>query len=192
VEGDQPDIGTVTPIQGGTQLQIDVDEDASGTASFTYRADDGRGGQDTATVTLEVRGDDENEPPQPAEQAITKMQVRSGEEVSLNILPYWEDPDGDAFYLADATVEPEDIVSFSANELITFYDSGLSFTSTPVQIAIFVEHRQSGEGAPEIEAISYSDLDPIPPPDHASIVAGRSTTINPLPNDINPNVVQRE
>src|SRR5699024_5620563 len=67
VEGDQPDIGTVTPIQGGTQLQIDVDEDASGTASFTYRADDGRGGQDTATVTLEVRGDDENEPPQPAE-----------------------------------------------------------------------------------------------------------------------------
>src|SRR5690625_1108250 len=32
VEGDQPDIGTVTPIQGGTQLQIDVDEDASGPA----------------------------------------------------------------------------------------------------------------------------------------------------------------
>src|SRR5690625_6952168 len=87
---------------------------------FFFQAEDGiRDGHVTGVqtcalpISLEVRGDDENEPPQPAEQAITKMQVRSGEEVSLNILPYWEDPDGDAFYLADATVEPEDIVSRS-------------------------------------------------------------------------------
>ena len=192
VEGDQPDIGTVTPIQGGTQLQIDVDEDASGTASFTYRADDGRAGQDTATVTLEVRGDDENEPPQPAEQAITKMQVRSGEEVSLNILPYWEDPDGDAFYLADATVEPEDIVSFRADGLITFDDAGLTTGTKQVQLTFRDEHGQTGEGVLEIEAVTDSDLEPITTADHASIVAGRSTTINPLANDINPNGGQLE
>src|SRR5699024_8438552 len=40
LEGDQPGIGTVTPIQDGTQMQVEVDEDASGSASFTYRADD--------------------------------------------------------------------------------------------------------------------------------------------------------
>src|SRR5690625_5784976 len=81
---------------------------------FFFQAEDGiRDGHVTGVqtcalpISLEVRGDDENEPPQPAEQAITKMQVRSGEEVSLNILPYWEDPDGDAFYLADATRSEE-------------------------------------------------------------------------------------
>src|SRR5699024_10060456 len=85
VQGDQPGIGSVTPIRGGTQLQIEVDEDAAGTASFTYQADDGRGGKDTATVNLEVRADGENSPPEQAEQTITKVQVRSGEEVSFNI-----------------------------------------------------------------------------------------------------------
>lgn len=187
VQGDQPSIGTVTPIQGGTQLQIDVDEDASGTTSFTYLADDGRGGQDTATVTLDVRGEEENSPPQPAEQAITKVQVRSGEEVSLNILPYWEDPDGDAFYLADATVEPEDIVSFRADGLVTFDDAGLTTGTKEVQLTFRDEHGQTGEGTLEIEAVDESDLEPITTSDHASIVAGRSTTIKPLANDINPN-----
>src|SRR5690625_7688905 len=120
------------------------------------------------------------------------MQVRSGEEVSLNILPYWEDPDGDAFYLADATVEPEDIVSFRADGLITFDDAGLTTGTKQVQLTFRDEHGQTGEGVLEIEAVTDSDLEPITTADHASIVAGRSTTINPLANDINPNGGQLE
>src|SRR5690625_5958282 len=110
---------------------------------FFFQAEDGiRDGHVTGVqtcalpISLEVRGDDENEPPQPAEQAITKMQVRSGEEVSLNILPYWEDPDGDAFYLADATVEPEDIVSFRADGLLTFDDAGLTTGTKQVTLTL--------------------------------------------------------
>ena len=46
---------------------------------------------------------------------MTKVQVRSGQEISFNILPYWEDPDGDAFYRAQVReyvtldTTPEDI-----------------------------------------------------------------------------------
>lgn len=187
VQGDQPGIGSVSPIRGGTQLQIEVDEDASGTASFTYQADDGRGGKDTATVNLEVRADGENSPPEQAEQTITKVQVRSGEEVSFNILPYWEDPDGDAFYLANAVVEPEDLVTFRPDGLITFNDAGLSPGTKQVTLTFRDENGDTGEGIVEIESVTDSDLAPITTADHASVVAGRSTTIKPLVNDLNPN-----
>ena len=187
VDGDQPSIGTVTPIRGGTQLQIDVDEDASGTATFVYEADDGRGGTDTATVTLEVRAEGENSGPRPAEDRVTKVQVRSGQEVSFNILPYWEDPDGDAFYLANATVAPEDLVTFRPDGLITFNDAGLASGTKQVQLTFRDEHGQTGEGIVEIESVTESDLTPITTADHATIVAGRNTTIKPLLNDLNPN-----
>ncbi|MDN5893202.1 MAG: Ig-like domain-containing protein [Nocardioides sp.] len=187
VQGDQPSIGTVTPIRGGTQLQIEVAEDATGTATFTYQADDGRGGKDTAVVDLEVRADGENSPPEPGQKSITKVQVRSGEEISFNILPYWQDPDGDAFYLANATVPPEDLVTFRPDGLITFNDAGLSPGTKQVQLTFRDENGDTGEGVVEIESVTESDLAPITTADHASVVAGRSTTIKPLVNDLNPN-----
>src|SRR5699024_4621565 len=178
---------SVTPIRGGTQLQIEVDEDAAGTASFTYQADDGRGGKDTATVNLEVRADGENSPPEQAEQTITKVQVRSGEEVSFNILPYWEDPDVDAFYLANAVVEPEDLVTFRPDGLLTFNDAGLSPATKQVTLTSRDQNSDTGQGIAEIESVTDSDLAPITTADHASVVAGRSPTIKPLVNDLNPN-----
>jgi len=187
VEGKQPGIGEVTPIRGGTQLQIKVDPDASGNATFTYQADDGRGGTDTAEVTLEVRGESENSPPAPAEETTTKVQVRSGEEISFNIQPYWEDPDGDAFYLANATVQPEDLVTFRPDGLITFNDAGLSPGTKQVQLTFRDENGLAGEGVVEIESVTDSDLAPITTADHASVVAGHSAVVKPLANDLNPN-----
>lgn len=187
VEGEQPGIGTVTPIRGGTQLQIQVDEDASGSATFTYQANDGRGGTDTATVTLDVRADGDNEGPRPADEMITKVQVRSGEEISFNISPYWEDPDGDAFYLANATVPPEDLVTFRPDGLVTFNDAGLAPGTKQIEVSFRDEHGKQGEGTVEIESVTETDLAPITTADHATIVAGRTTTIKPLLNDLNPN-----
>jgi hypothetical protein len=192
LQGEQPPIGTVTPIQGGTQLQIVVDEDATGSASFTYQADDGRGGTDTATVSLDVRGEEENNAPVPVDDMVTKVQVRSGEEISFNILPYWEDPDGDAFYLTGAVVQPEDVVSFRADGLITFNDAELTTGTKQVQLTFRDEKGMTAEGTLEVEAVTENDLAPITTTDHASVVAGRSTTIKPLVNDLNPNGGQLE
>jgi hypothetical protein len=187
VEGKQPGAGHVSPITGGTQLQIQVAEDASGSDTFTYEVDDGRGGTDTATVTLEVREEGENSAPQPAEETMAKVQVRSGQEVSINVLPYWEDPDGDAFYLANAEVEPQDLVSFTPDGKITFKDAGLSPGTKQVQLTFRDEKGEVGEGTLKVESVTDSDLAPITTADHVSIVAGRTTTLKPLANDLNPN-----
>lgn len=187
VQGDQPGIGRVTPIRGGTQLQVEVDEDAATNAAFTYVTDDGRGGTDTATVTLEVRGEIENSAPQAAQDGMTKVLVRSGQEVSFNLLPYWEDPDGDAFYLANATVEPEDLVTFRPDGQVTFNDAGLSPGTKQVTLTFRDEFGETGEGTIEVESVTETDLAPITTADHVSIVAGRNTTLKPLANDLNPN-----
>ncbi|MDN5685931.1 MAG: Ig-like domain-containing protein [Brachybacterium sp.] len=192
LEGDQPGIGTVTPIQGGTQMQVVVDEDASGSASFTYQADDGRGGTDTAGVDLEVHGEDTNEPPKPVDGATTKVQVRSGEDISFTITPYWQDPDGDAFYLTNAVAEPEDVVSFQPDGLITFNDAGIRTGTKTVTVEFRDENGATREGTVEVEAVTDNDLAPITTADHASIVSGRTTTIKPLVNDLNPNGGQLE
>ena len=187
VRGEQPGLGTVTPIQDGTQFQIDVADDASGSQTFTYTASDGRGGTDTATVTLNVVPDGENSAPRPAEETITKVQVRSGESVSLNILPYWEDPEGDAFYLSNATMQPQDIASFTPDGRITINDAGLTTGSKDVKLQFRDEHGEMGEGTLEVEAVADADLTPITTADHVSIVAGHSATVKPLANDLNPN-----
>jgi hypothetical protein len=49
---EQPSIGEVQPINNGGALQIAVPEDATGSASFQYQADDGRGGKATATASV--------------------------------------------------------------------------------------------------------------------------------------------
>ena len=187
VEGKQPGAGQVSPITGGTQLQIEVAEDASGTDTFTYEVDDGRGGTATATVTLEVRAEGENSAPQPIEESKAKVKVRAGQEVSVNIQPYWEDPDGDAFYLANATVEPQDLVSFTPDGLVTFDDAGLSPGTKQVQLTFRDENGETGEGILEIESVTDSDLAPVTTADHVSVVADRTTTLKPLVNDLNPN-----
>ena len=186
VKGAQPEAGTVTPIRGGTQLQVAVAEDASGTSTFTYEVSDGRGGTDTATVTLTVHAPGENTAPEPADQAITRVQVLSGESVTLNVLPYWEDPEGDAFYLADAAIAPEDLVTFRPDGTVTVDDAGLVTGPKQVALTFRDEHGAASEHVLEVEAVTDPELAPITTTDHLRVVTGRTGTVKPLVNDINP------
>ncbi|GAA4531011.1 Ig-like domain-containing protein [Brachybacterium paraconglomeratum] len=186
LSGEQPGIGAVTPIRGGTQLQIAVDDSASGTSSFTYQVEDGRGGTDTATVTLTVHTPSQNTAPVPADQVIPRVQVLSGSTVTLNVLPYWEDQEGDAFYLADASIAPEDLVSFRADGTVTIDDAGLVVGAKQVTLTFRDEHGMTSEDVLEVEAVTDPELAPITTTDHVQVVAGRSATFAPLANDINP------
>ncbi|MGP9746359.1 Ig-like domain-containing protein [Brachybacterium sp. AOP29-B2-41] len=185
LSGEQPGIGTVTPIRGGTQLQIAVEDSASGTATFTYQVEDGRGGTDTATVTLTVHPPSQNTAPVPADQAI-RVQVLSGSTVTLNVLPYWEDPEGDAFYLADASIAPEDLLSFRADGTVTLDDAGLVIGTKQITLTFRDEHGKTSEDVLEVESVTDTELEPITTTDHVQVVAGRSATFAPMANDINP------
>lgn len=183
----QPPTGQVTPIQGGTALQIDVAPDATGTATFSYQADDGREGTAVAEVTLEVHGPERNEGPQPIDGRVPRLSIAQGAAITFNAAPHFRDPDGDAFYLANATVEGEDdLVTFRPDGLVTFNDAGLTTGDKPVRLT-FRDARGASSEAQLIFAVEPGvELPPITTPDHVQMVAGRTMQVEPLINDLNP------
>ena len=124
LKGDQPELGTLQPIYDGTGFQIVVPDDATGTSSFTYTAEDGRNGQDDAKVSLRVVPDSENTPPK--QERVTTLRVQAGTEVSQNILTDWRDPDGDDLQLMSAVSEDGDVVRVRPDGVLTFEDIGKS------------------------------------------------------------------
>ena len=67
--------------------------DAAGSASFRYKADDGRGGQAEATVVLTVSAAGTNRAPVQKRPSTTS--VEDGKTTTYNVLTDWNDPDGD-------------------------------------------------------------------------------------------------
>ena len=63
---------SVARAQNGLALRLDVPDDATGTISVPYTADDGRGLSDSATATVEVRPWEVNSAP---EQLTTLNQI---------------------------------------------------------------------------------------------------------------------
>ena len=92
-----------TKAQGGLALRMDVPDNASGSFSVPYTADDGRGMSDSAVATVDVHGWDVNgAPKQITTPTLTVAEKASG---SLDVLGHWLDPDGDDLYLVSAQGE---------------------------------------------------------------------------------------
>ncbi|HRQ00742.1 MAG TPA: Ig-like domain-containing protein, partial [Terrimesophilobacter sp.] len=93
-------VGRLDLINNRQQVQLTLTDSASGTITFSYTISDGRGGEDSATVTVSVRTPEENSPPRQVWPSNTL--VAQGGRVSASVLGDWVDPDGDAIYLASA------------------------------------------------------------------------------------------
>ncbi|MHA7172200.1 Ig-like domain-containing protein [Arthrobacter monumenti] len=184
--GDGPDVGSLQRIYDGTGLQVVVPKDASsGTHSFTYEADDGRGGTDQATVQLVVRGPESNEPPKSKRE--TKILLEQGGSISQNVLSDWIDPDGDDLFLTGAKATSEgDQVRFRADGRLTFQDVGTSYGEKDVQITVS-DGRASTEGTVTMDVRPPGALPPVANPDHVSTSVGQEVLISPLKNDLDPN-----
>jgi len=115
-------VGRIDRINERQQIQITLEPGASGEVSFDYTVSDGRGGSTSATVTVEIREDSENSPPQQVRS--TQFTVQSAGRVTNQILGDWVDPDGDPFYLTSATVAAPDVVSYKPGGDVVFSDSG--------------------------------------------------------------------
>lgn len=176
-----PSLGEVQSINNGAGLQIAVPDGASGSARFTYRIDDGRGGTDTATVNLSVRGDTVNGAP--TQKRATTLQVEAGGVITHNVLPDWIDPDGDDVFLSGVEPEPGDEVDFTPDGRITY--RSINGVQGRKDIAITVSDTQkSTAGTLRLDVRPVGSTSPVTNADHVVTRAGEPVTVSPLVNDL--------
>ncbi|MCC3277282.1 Ig-like domain-containing protein [Arthrobacter sp. zg-Y20] len=185
VVGDMPMVGGVEPIYNGAALQIVVPLNTpAGTGTFTYQVSDGRGGTDTASVSVRVVGAGENTPPEPRRN--TKILLEQGKSVSQNVLNDWKDADGDDLVLISAEpTEDGDQVRPASDGLLDFRDVGK--TQGVKEVAITVS-----DGTDEVKGTVTYDVRPsgvLPPVanfDHVTTTVDQPVQMFPLKNDLDP------
>src|SRR5690606_36676009 len=177
----QPSVGTVQPIYDGGSLQIAVDEDASGTASFMYEVNDGRGGKDTARVNLTIKDWDTNTAPKP--KRTTTLAIEAGGTISYNVLPDWSDPEGDDIYLRDVVAAPGDEVEFTTDGQITYRATGSMQGRKEVQISVADALGEIATGTLVLDVRPSGTTLPKTNADHVMTRVGEQVTVSPLTND---------
>ncbi|MCS5715995.1 Ig-like domain-containing protein [Herbiconiux sp. CPCC 205716] len=183
LEGSQPGVGEVQRILNGAALQVVVSPDASGTASFTYTVDDGRGGSDSATVRLKVSGDGENSPPK--QKRVTDVLVELGASVSHNVLPDFIDPDGDDLYVVGASSGTDDQVQYRPDGQLTF--TSIDQNTGPKEVTVVVsDGRTETEGTVRFQVRDPGSLAPVTNGDTVVTTVDERVTVAPMDNDLSP------
>ncbi|WP_223171961.1 Ig-like domain-containing protein [Microbacterium sp. NIBRBAC000506063] len=181
LEGDQPSLGEVQPIQNGGALQITVPEGAAGTASFTYKVDDGRTGTDTATVRLTVHDWSTNSAP--VQKRSTAIAVELGGTVSYNVLPDWIDPNGDDIYLRTVIPADGDEVDFTTDGQITYRALGTLLGRKEVEVRVADGLGEIASGTLILDVRPQGSTLPKTNADHVVTRVGQQVTVAPLAND---------
>ena len=172
-------------VGGGTQLQVTVQADQTGTSVFKYYVTDGRVNQQIpAEVRLQIRKNDEHEAPQPMpDRKEPKLTVTRGATSSYYLLADFYDMDGDDLTLTAASGRGVG-VEFRPDGTLTYTDPGTG--STRGEISYTVE-----DGIDKYDGkIPVNVVGEAAPPelvaDLASGVAGTRVVVQPLTNDRNP------
>ncbi|WP_306970462.1 Ig-like domain-containing protein [Arthrobacter oryzae] len=178
--------GAVSPIYGSTGLQIAVPADKTGSETFKYTVDDGRGLSASADITLNIVPPGTNTAPRQKPNRNTTLVVQSGKAVTQNILPDWMDPDGDdLFAVSVSSSDPLDQARIRPDGQLTFQDSG-SGPGRKVLTVSVSDGQSTAEGKITVDVRSPGALPPIANADHVVAVAGSDTVITPLKNDSDP------
>ncbi|KAF2420671.1 Ig-like domain-containing protein, partial [Microbacterium sp. B35-30] len=176
-----PSVGDVQSIENGRALQIAVPEDAQGTTSFTYEVADGRGGTDTAKVSLSVRGWDVNAPP--TQTRVTTVAVEAGGTITYNVLPDWIDPDGDDVFLSSVVPAEGDEADFTSDGRITYRAVGGTQGRKDVEITVS-DGSDVTVGAVRFDVRPVGSIDPVTNADYIAVRTGQTATVSPLANDV--------
>ncbi|MET0155317.1 MAG: Ig-like domain-containing protein [Rickettsiales bacterium] len=112
-----PEHGTVKVVQG--QVLYTPNKDYVGPDSFIYEVSDGKGGKDTATVTIEVTP--VNDPPIANPDAATTDEDTP---ITIDVLTNDSDPDGDHLIIDSIVTQP-------THGTVTIAPDGKTITYTP-------------------------------------------------------------
>ncbi len=173
---------SATKAQGGLALRMDIPDNASGSYSVPYTADDGRGMSDSAVATVDVHGWDVNgAPKQITTPTLTVAEKASG---SLDVLGHWLDPDGDDLFLVSAQGEGLD-TKVSNEGTVTVRELGAGTGTRDLTVTVS-DGRETTSGVVKVDVQPAQSAKPIANADHIRVVAGTKAVVSPLENDTSP------
>lgn len=179
----QPGID-VRQSRGGAALQVEIPDNAAGTFHIPYQAADGRGGTDTATITLTVRAPGENQAPE--QRRSPRVVLGAGATVEYNVMSDWVDPEGDMFYL-DSVSAPEGIqVQFQQEGTLRITDLGAAPGIKPIPLTMS-DGTDTREGMLHVDVRGAENAPPVAHGDFLVVREGETATVSPLANDVDPN-----
>lgn len=172
-------------VGGGTQLQVMVQADQTGTSVFRYWVTDGRVNQQVpAEVRLQLRANDDHEAPKPMpDRKQPKLTVTRGATSSYYLLADFYDMDGDDLSLTTATGRGVG-VEFRPDGTLTYTDPGTGGTKGEITYTV-EDGIDKYEGTIPVDVVGEA-APPEPVADLASGVAGTRVVVQPLTNDRNP------
>ncbi|MGI9823266.1 Ig-like domain-containing protein [Agromyces sp. Marseille-Q5079] len=177
VEATVPDGVRVDVVSDRQQVQVTLDATVADGFTFGYTVDDGRGGSASASVSVDVRTDDENSPPEQARDRVATV-AESGR-ATTPVLGDWVDPDGDPFFLRSATPDGADDVSFTADGAVVFdEDKGVGPTRRVALVAS--DGRDDGGGELEVDVRMPGDVPLVAEPFVVLATTGEEIRIDPL------------
>ncbi|WP_143037004.1 Ig-like domain-containing protein [Varibaculum massiliense] len=176
--------GQVKPVRGGAALRIELPADASGTINFTYQAKDGRGGGDTANVTVNVTPESQNNAP--TQKRVPTVVVESGKQIEYNALPAFSDPDGDPVFLTGVSASSENQVEYRQEGTLVIRNQGGSVGKKEIKVLVS-DGRDEITGRVMVDVRAAGNVPPEANGDIAFARAGSTITIRPLANDTDAN-----
>lgn len=171
--------GTVVPIYGGRAIQLVTAPNASGSVRFTYTVTDGRGSSapSTATVRLTVYPDDVNRPPE--QTRISQVQVELGATGTFDVLPDFQDPEGDQLVLLGASVAAGGTVRARQDGELTFSSDGSTLGRQTVELLVG-DGESTVAGELQVDVRPAGSLAPVIDPVHAVAYVSQPVTVRPL------------
>lgn len=167
----------VEPVSEGQQLRLTLLASAAGIIDFDYSISDGRGGTDTATVTVSVRRNGENSAP--VQLRPSALEVAVGSRATVAVLGDWVDPDSDPLYLQAAVGSGQAGLTYLPDGRVTFVDNG----GVPVlnQVALTVgDGSLAGVGSLVINVLADGTVPIVADPFVQKVTLGVETVVSPL------------
>lgn len=181
--GELPEGFRVTAVANRSALQIEVPESTStSTVRFQYEVNDGRGGTDTAWVTVPIRAAGENSPPKQLRDQSFAVEQRATFE--YRALESWYDPDGDDLFVVGAASASGDTVQHKPDGTIIYTATG---EPGPTQLELTVSDGiATAQEVVQVEVLARGTGAPVAHDDYLALVEGQQGSVRPLANDAAP------
>ena len=185
VDGHKLNLLQVGPAANGSvaiengQVRYTPKAGFTGQDKFTYKVSDGKGGQDTATVTVSVAA---NRAPDAVNDTVT---TATGQSVLVNVLANDTDPNGDRLVLTQAGQAANGTVAIENGQIRYTPKAGFNGQDQ------FTYKVSDGKGGQDTATVTVSVTAPNRAPDAVNdtvtTAAGQSVLVNVLANDTDPN-----